>query len=177
MVEGICEVGLCEIYDCLLPDADLSGAMLTCAIKRLRHQGKDWHETLALAVAWNHEGILRLIISKLKTTDPETPLALEEAFHEAFLANKRSLCRIFMEYTNCTHAYALEHQDVPWKDSLVRAFQRTLGKKREQETFAPVLANWTRLVNKLLSAWQKMQTAGTGLKRFDDLYETAMTNA
>jgi hypothetical protein len=148
--------------------------MLRCAIKRLRHQGNDWHDTLALAVAWNHEGILRLIISQLRTSDPETPLALEAAFHEAFLGNKMSLCQIFMEYTNCTLAYSVERQDVPWKDSVVRAFQRTLGKKRDQDMFAPVLVNWTRLVNKLLSASGK--NPSTGLKRFNDLYETAMTN-
>ena len=72
MVEGICAIGLCEIYDLAHPGGDLAGSMLRAAIRRLRLVGKEWHHMLPMAVAWNHEEILRNIMGRLKMSDPDT---------------------------------------------------------------------------------------------------------
>ena len=77
-----------QVHDMRSPDADLSGAMLCGVIKKMRLFGKAWHELLPLAVAWNHEAILRSIMGRLRTSDAETQPAIEAAFHDAFLGNK-----------------------------------------------------------------------------------------
>lgn len=174
IIQAICEKGLCEVYDLRSDSLDMSGRMLMCAVRRQRKMGKAWHEILHLAVAWNHEATLRAIMSRLRSSDHDTKLSLETAFNTAFLEDKVSLCRVFMEYTNCMLAYSLKEDHIHWNIPLGRAF--SMFKKRAMET-SKVLNDWTRVVNKvLLEAEKNHLMIGPAMKRWDLLLEDACRN-
>jgi len=174
VIQAICERDLCEVYDMHDQTGDLSGSMLMAAIRRQRKLGKAWHEVLHLAVAWNHEGILRKIMGRLRTSDRDTKESLQSAFNTAFLEDKVLLCSVFMDYTNCMLAYSLKDDLQHWNISIGRAF--AMFSKRNVES-SKVLDNWTRMANKLLRDFEKNQLhIGPGMKRWDLLYEKALNN-
>jgi hypothetical protein len=174
VIQAICERDLCEVYDMHAQAGDLSGSMLMAAIRWQRKLGKAWHEVLNLAVAWNHEGILRNIMGRLRTSDRDTKESLHSAFNTAFLENKVSLCRVFMDYTNCMLAYSLRDDLQHWNISIGRAF--AMFSKRKVET-SKVLNNWTRMAHQLLEDFERNHLMiGPGMKRWDLLYEEALKN-
>ena len=118
-------LSLLQVYDVTNEAAnkehhELAGAMLTCVINKHLDEGSSWTDLLSLIVAWRHVGTLKHALRKLRTREKKTVLALEDAFHQAFLSDEAEMCELMLRYHKCSSIYDLRRRGEEDLDVVLR---------------------------------------------------------
>jgi len=182
-VAKIARSGLCEVYDLKRARAnhdsqDLKGAMLRCGLRKQRGMGLEWSDCLRLIVSWNHVGIFRQVLSRLKVSHQSTRVAMEVAFHNALCDDKVDLIRVLLSYSIGAAGYDVRQCAMPYPKLWASARLLFLRQKQDHEQLTKAgraIGRWMNLFSQALTSPMLgfRSTSQSAFQRFDTLLKLA----